>query len=294
MEKYYDKVSKKYYAGEKLEDSHPENFYQNGVTPEHIEKARKHCDRIKLLDNDNKPVSECPPITDSKWRFFWYIGERNKELDKDSIIYPNVYPEGFPQWGNIMDTWGNKMLEIVETASECIAKGFNLPENTFTDLMKYGGHLLAPTGSDLNKFKENEIFAGYHYDLNFLTIHGKSNYGGLYIWLRDGTKKRVIVPDGCLLIQAGIQLEYLTGGQIKAGFHEVIYPKDVYDKIQLLKEENEKKILWRISSTLFSQIRQDVILQPLKQFATEESIKLYPPILTKDQIAEELKAINLM
>lgn len=28
----------------------------------------------------------------------------------------------------------------------------------------------------------------YHYDLNFMTIHGKSRFPGLYIWLRDGKK----------------------------------------------------------------------------------------------------------
>lgn len=29
------------------------------------------------------------------------------------------------------------------------------------------------------------------------------------------------VPDGCLLVQAGKQLERLTGGHVLAGFHEV-------------------------------------------------------------------------
>lgn len=31
----------------------------------------------------------------------------------------------------------------------------------------------------------------------------------------------VSVPDGCLLVQAGKQLERLTGGHVLAGFHEV-------------------------------------------------------------------------
>lgn len=45
------------------------------------------------------------------------------------------------------------------------------------------------------------ILAGFHYDLNFLTIHGKSRFPGLYIWTREGKKTQVVVPDGCLLIQ---------------------------------------------------------------------------------------------
>ena len=32
----------------------------------------------------------------------------------------------------------------------------------------------------------------------------------------------VKVPDGCLLVQAALQLEHLTGGHITAGYHEVV------------------------------------------------------------------------
>ncbi len=250
--------------------------------------------------DSNKPISECPPVYDSKWRFFWYIGERDPEADKGMLIYPQVIPQGFPQWENVMNNWGNKMLGATEIASRMIALGFNLPENTFYDRMKKAGHLLAPTGSDLSRFDINTVFAGVHYDLNFLTIHGKSNFGGLYIWLRNGEKKRVRIPDGCLLIQAGIQLEYLTGGECMAGFHEVIYTKEVHDLVEKIKQDNvikpedQKRILWRISSTLFSQIRQNTILEPLGKYRTEQSLKKYPPVLTRDQVAAELKAISLM
>jgi hypothetical protein len=216
------------------------------------------------------------------------------------LIFPKVIPEGFPQWQKVMDTWGYKMLGATQTVSKMIANGFGLEENTFYERMQNGYHLLAPTASDLNKFNIDTIFAGVHYDLNFLTIHGKSNYGGLYIWLRNGQKKRVRVPDGCLLIQAGIQLEYLTGGECLAGFHEVVYTEDVHKQIQSIKKENkiksedDKKSLWRISSTLFSHIRQNVILEPLGRYKNGESLKKYPPILTRDQVANELKDISLM
>jgi hypothetical protein len=216
------------------------------------------------------------------------------------LMYPQVYPKDFPQWESVMNTWGYKMLGATEVASKMIALGFGLEENTFYDRMKNAGHLLAPTGSDLNRFDINTVFAGVHYDLNFLTIHGKSNYGGLYVWLRNGQKKRVRIPDGCLLIQAGAQLEYLTGGECLAGYHEVIYTKDVRDHVEKIKKDNEtktpeeQKILWRVSSTLFSQIRQNTILEPLGKYKTAESLKKYPPILTRDQVANELKAISLM
>jgi isopenicillin N synthase-like dioxygenase len=37
----------------------------------------------------------------------------------------------------------------------------------------------------------------------------------------------VRVPEGHLLLQAGKQLEWFTGGYIKAGFHEVIHTEEV-------------------------------------------------------------------
>ena len=33
----------------------------------------------------------------------------------------------------------------------------------------------------------------------------------------------MVVPEGHMLVQGGKQLEWLTGGYIKAGFHEVIH-----------------------------------------------------------------------
>jgi hypothetical protein len=114
-------------------------------------------------------------------------------------------------------------MSAVTTVSEMAAVGFNMPQDTFTSLTKNGPHLLAPTGSDLSVYHDkNQIFAGFHYDLNFLTIHGKSRYPGLYIWTRSGKREAVRVPDGCLLVQAGKQMEWLTGGEVLAGFHEVI------------------------------------------------------------------------
>lgn len=299
MEEYFYKVSKDYYKGIISSDFHPEAAYQYGPTPEFKEKAKSHCDRFKNYPNENKPITECPPVYDSKWRFFWFIGERKKEFDEGMLMYENLIPEGFPNWKTVMDNWGNHMLKGTEVVSEMVAHGLGLPENIFTEKMKYAGHLLAPTGSDLSKFKTNDIFAGVHYDLNYLTIHGKSNYGGLYIWLRNGNKSKVKIPDGCLLLQCGRQMEYLTGGTLMAGFHEVIYTDEVKAIVDEKLKENEKlkfdkNKLWRVSSTLFSQIRQNVVLEPIGKYKTNETIKKYPPILTRDQVAEELKAIKLM
>lgn len=94
-----------------------------------------------------------------------------------------------------------------------------------SDVLWPSPHILAPTASDLVKYgKKDTILAGFHSDLNFLTIHGRSRYPGLHIWARNtGKRIAVKIPEGnYLLVQAGKQLEHITGGLIKAGFHEVV------------------------------------------------------------------------
>ncbi len=168
----------------------------------------------------------------------------------------------------------------------------DLPEDTFQSMMNNGPHLLAPTGSDFNKHgKEGTVLAGYHYDLNFMTIHGKSRFPGLYIWLRDGRKILVKVPDRCLLIQAGKQFEYLTAGHVLAGFHEVVVDKSTVTKIEQRRAEG--KSLWRISSTLFGHIASDQSLKPIGKFASSDRAHEYTDVLAGDQVQEELRAISL-
>ena len=84
VEEYFDQISKKYYAGEKLEDVKEELCYQTGATPEGIERARDHQALIDSLPEENKPRSVQPPVHDAKWRFFWKIGERPAEIKDDT------------------------------------------------------------------------------------------------------------------------------------------------------------------------------------------------------------------
>jgi len=233
-----------------------------------------------------------PKGPDPKWRYFWRIGDRPDSKQFPTLNAPDVIPEGFPEWKDLMNNWGSLMMQSIRTVAQMLAMGLDLDKEYFTNLLKGGPHLLAPTGSDLGRFNEvGTIFAGFHYDLNFLTIHGKSRFPGLYIWLRNGKKIPVRVPDGCLLLQAGKQLEYLTGGVYTAGFHEVVVSKETLEAVERAKAAHRS--LWRVSSTLFSHVASDETLQPIQQFRTEETLKKYPPMLAGTQVVEELAAINL-
>ena len=199
-----------------------------------------------------------------------------------------------------MDSWGNHMINACVTAAQMTAVGMGIPENTLSDKMHLGNHLLAPTASDLMKYDVGTAFAGFHYDLNFITIHGKSRYPGLFLWTRDWKKMACKIPEGCLLMQAGIMFEWITGGYVLCGFHEVVYTeatKRVRDQnIQTTQEQGIKKSTWRISSTLFSHLRHDMDISPLPELAhlyDEAALAKYVPMTAHDKLCEELRAINL-
>ncbi|CAG8501629.1 8257_t:CDS:10 [Funneliformis mosseae] len=282
----------------KLKDARPDLGYQVGVTPEFTEEPKCHRDincqkLISQLPEEIRPLPISGP--DPKWRFFWRIGEIPKATNYPRLNADPVIPEAFKdKWPNIMDEWGNQMHRVVLGVAEMASVGFGMHAGKLPDLTKNGPHLLAPTGSDLDKYgKIGTIFAGFHYDLNFLTIHGKSRYPGLHIWPHnEDVKMQVRVPDGHLLVQAGKQLEWITGGEVKAGFHEVVVTKDTIKSIEDAKKTRPDRPLWRISSTFFLHVASDQILQPLEPF--KPNLSHYPPTFAGDQVKHELGLIELM
>mmetsp|Transcript_6795 Transcript_6795/g.12218 ORF Transcript_6795/g.12218 Transcript_6795/m.12218 type:complete len:352 (+) Transcript_6795:42-1097(+) len=287
MQKYFDQPREI-----KVKDARPDLSYQVGVTPDGIEKARDHTEYInKRLDEENKPhplsVSQA---ADPKWRFFWRLYDQER-LGGNAI---NVVPKAFEQeWASTMNGWGYKMLQAVYDATEMLALGLGMEADSLTQYLQGGNHLLAPTGSDLSNLTKDVVLAAFHYDLNFLTIHGAASHPGLFIWTREGKRLAVKVPKGCLLIQAGIQVEILTGGKVQRGFHEVIVTEDALTIAQNNKQLNKPCGVWRVSSTVFSHVASDKVLKPLIGAEDSEVASKYPPIRAEDQVRAELEAINL-
>lgn len=290
MEKYFEQPPE----FKRLQER-PHLHYQVGVTPEGVEVPRSLVDeemqkKLKAMPPQNQPTAPRGP--DPKWRYMWRIGPRPSDTRFKELNAEPVIPDGFTEWKETMDSWGSKMISAIEVVAEMAAIGFGLPKDAFTSLMKQGPHLLAPTGSDLRRHgEEGTVFAGYHYDLNFLTIHGRSRFPGLSIWLRNGEKVEVKVPVGCLLIQTGKEIEWQTAGDCIAGMHEVVVTKRTLEAIRLASEQNRS--LWRVSSTLFAHIASDAVLKPLGHFAESPLASNYPPMFAGEYVEKELAVINL-
>lgn len=290
-------------------DVRPEYGYQVGATPEFTEEPKckrdDHClDIIEKLPADQRPIDPTQHGLDPKARFFWRMGEIPSKTAFPMQNMPPVIPAGFEKvWAPTLDKWGKQLHAAVNGLSEMAAVGFGLPATAFSERAKYGPHLLAPTSTRLNIHgKEGTIFAGFHTDLNFLTIHGKSRYPGLNIWARNtGERISVAVPDGCLLVQAGKQLQYLTGGVVMAGFHEVICTNATIAAMERRKSSHPDRPQIRISSTFFFHMGSDVVLEPLpeliKTLSTDEAAaakKEYPRCFTGEQVQHELGLIELI
>jgi len=300
-------------------DERPEVGYQVGVTLENTEKPKCAVDEpclgvIARLEPDQRPLDITAHQPDPKCRFFWRMGDMPPyKTQFPALNALNVVPQAESlkdRWAPTMEKWGSAMKSAVEGLAQMAAVGLGLPPETFTDAGKYGPHLLAPTASDLVRYnKKDTILAGFHTDLNFLTIHGRSRYPGLHIWARN-TGRRILVqfpPTGrYLLVQAGKQLEHLSGGLIRAGYHEVVVNEATVATIQRRKTEFPDRPLIRISSTFFWHLSSDYDLAPIPSLAErsrsqaqESSIEdmedaVYEPMKVGQQVQSELRHIALM
>ncbi|KAJ1302615.1 hypothetical protein OPQ81_002932 [Rhizoctonia solani] len=294
------------------QDERAQFGYQVGVTLENTEKPKCAVDEpclrvIERLAPSERPLDISAHQPDPKCRFFWKMQTPPPYPTAfPSLNMSNVVPAAFTDtWESTLEAWGLKMKEAVEGVARMAAAGLGLGRDAFTDAGKYGPHLLAPTASDLVKYgKKDTILAGFHSDLNFLTIHGRSRYPGLHIWARNsGRRIAVKVPAGrYLLVQAGKQLEHLTGGLVKAGYHEVVVNDGTLGAIERMRTQNPTRPLIRISSTFFWHLSSDFDLKPIPELAEAAAAKnaldedqtSYEAMKVGTQVQNELKHIALM
>ncbi|KAL2194735.1 hypothetical protein P885DRAFT_42489 [Corynascus similis CBS 632.67] len=302
-------------------DERPELAYQIGVTLENTEKPKCAVDEpclrvIERLAPSERPLDISAHSPDPKCRFFWRMVEQPPyKTQFPGLNAENITPEAphiRERWGPVMNQWGTSMKNAVEGLTQMTAVGLGLPADTFKDAGRYGPHLLAPTASDLQKYGQKDtILAGFHTDLNFLTIHGRSRYPGLHIWARNtGKRIPVKIPQGnYLLVQAGKQLEHVTGGLVKAGYHEVVVNERTVQVIEDRRTRLPHRPLVRISSTFFWHLSSDYDLVPVPELAErakavraqqfnlgkDEGDEVeYPPMKVGEQVQSELKHIALM
>lgn len=283
-----------------LPDVHPEYHHQVGLSLKGAEGWRRDLlEQALKLPPEHRP--HIPPENypgDPKLRFFIRLGNAQARSAHDPLNQPPVIPKVFKDtWASTMNSWGTKLLTVGENVLTLIENALGTEPGRLSRLTHGAPHLLGPNASNLDQLTVPEtIINAYHYDLNLLTIHGPATYPGLRIWLRDGTSLFVKMPPQHLLIQAGQQLEWLTGGLVKAGLHEVV----VTEEALAARQRNTSPL--RISSPCFMHAASHQLLNimPEVRFHIEQSDarwhvleQHYPPILVAEQVERELYKIGL-
>ncbi len=264
-----------------LHDVFKELFYQIGITPPFIEATGlTPADFAHLLPEDQPtwPIGGFEAyIGDEKMRLFHSIGRPPAQTNYPNLNMRHSVPDGVKPLVYVLDPMGERLREVGLTMLERLAEGLGWFSDTFTKLLDAGSHLVAPTGTIVhNTFPL--IAAAAHKDCNFLSVHDSANCGGLYIWA-GGKKMRVRIPAGYYLVQTGLQLEYMLGGESTAGEHEVVIRKA--EAVQLhnwfvAHEGSVSSKAVRVSATLFLTQNTDSEMRPLHQFATLERCARYP------------------
>lgn len=249
-------------------------IYETGWRPPYTEKPRRRTEVLDLIPDDAKPNE--PPPADPKERFMDPVGPRPEASEFPELDYlPRFTPTEIDSWAGLSDAWGNAMGSTVDSVMELLAIGFGEDPHLFTSLMYQGTRKLAPTGLDLVKHGQpGTIAAGFHNDLSAITIHGRSNYPGLWAWTRGWKKFPVRLPDdGYLLIQSGRVLEHLTAGRTLRGYHEVVIGPEAQDKIRIELDQGTYPV--RVSTTMFCNIRSDRRVEPVGRFVDEPKAEEY-------------------
>ncbi len=280
----------------KISYSRPDLSHQLGWTPAFVERARDHRGLLKQIHPKHQPLLFDGADPKERWFEQPPRAEQPRLTRYQGLNEPAIVPGEFPEWSEIMASWRCVMLDAVVSYLEMLALAFGGPKHLFVHKLRRAPHLIAPTGMRLNPLHKAWRRAGiakFHYDLNLVTIHGKASFPGLYAWTRGWERFPVRVPDGCLLIQNGWQLWYLTGGRLLYGFHEVVYDPDQHATVVADLVASGDRDPWRVTTTLFAHVASDQYLYPLGPFATPENLASFPRMTAGRQVREEIRAIGL-
>ncbi len=262
-------------------------WYQRGWTPANTEKA--------VIAGGQPDFKEC----------FFVAPHEPDPICKAQ--YPEIYAENL--WPDL-DGFREPYLAVAEQLHaaglrilEACAAAFDLPRNTFTEVVEGGPHVTrALRYLPLN---EEQIAAGVlwgeeHTDFNLLTIlpggrfydpsdtlcERPDDHSGLSLRTRasaehpQGQPVRGKLPEGCIVAQVGQHLEILTGGELLATPHVITAPKTPGFS--------------RNSMAHFIHAHPHRKLYPLPRFATDEAVRAYsPPVLAGTYAIKTLVDIGL-
>ena len=192
------------------------------------------------------------------------------------ILGDQLVPDGFPNWMRVMNASAVQQHRTAITVAEMLEVGLELERGSLSNGLRAGNSLFAPTACELRGLELGDVIAPYHFDLGRLTVHFVASFAALICWTRERMPFQPVVPGSGFFIQAGMELEVLTGGHIRTGFHEVVILDQTLKQIAAAIGAGASTT--RVGTPLFAQGGDDV-LHPLGRFRTNATRAVYGRLL---------------
>lgn len=271
----------------------PELAFQVGLTPRGQEQTRQKYDEFTCLPPEHRPTRPLRGQAISE-RLMFPIGSRPAIMPERfrSLNEIHANPAGVLPFEEGLRTCGDGLVGVAFDFADLLEIGLMLGEGRIRQLCTDGPHLGAPNASHIDEDVElGDVANEVHYDLNWATFFGKANAPGLFVWIGQKYRVKLVIPDGCVLIQVGKQLEWMTGGYIRYGLHEVVVTQEMIDTLTRTTPPGRPRV--RTSWPLFFHANSNEWLEPFDHFAAMAHASNYPRQLAGDYLFDELAAINL-
>lgn len=270
MEKYFSQPSeKKYY------DCSPDRYWQSGYIPAYMYRP-PNTDNLYFSDNNDYPYESLSTDNNEKysWKLYKNLNESKQYFTEPDTCVPNNNKK--------LNNFGICIYDKIESILTKLSIGLGIDDDFLTNIIKDGPSTLSTFCYDVIDRKHNRSAKGYSNELSLITVFCPSVYNHINIWTTNTRKKiSVTIPDNCILIQAGLQLEYLTGGTIQAGYNEIVISNDIDRKSNNYSTLN-------IIPTLNIQCNNKCQLSIIDKFNNNKVISEYPSINKGEWLKNEL------
>lgn len=215
---------------------------------------------------------------------FWHTGPELPEGHPYRAEYPeNVWPEELPELKPVMTKLYADLQGTAEILLEALGEYFDLPKNTFRDMVKDGNSVIRsihypPLHEGMDP---RAVRAAAHEDINMITLLCEATEAGLEILTRDGEWIGVSALSGQIVVDAGDMLSRVTNEVIPATTHRVVNPPD-------------GRNVSRYSMPFFVHPYSSCDLTILDRFVSEDNPPKYPPITAGAFLEQRLREIGLL
>lgn len=215
---------------------------------------------------------------------FWHVGQELAETHPYYHEYPaNVWPEELPRLQKDAVALFKAFENCASTLLIALAQYFELPDGTFSEMMRDGNHVMRvihypPLSKEM---PEGAVRAAAHEDINLITLLIESKGQGLEILTQEGDWQAVGALAGDIVVDSGDMLSRCTNGVIPATTHRVVNPPE---------GKNES----RYSMPFFVHPYSRCDLDVMERFVTPDRQAQFPPITAGEFLEQRLREIGLI